>query len=89
MTTVSFTHRIDANLKSELERLAKHEDRSASYLANQAIRMMVEERLATRELLETGLQMVDAGAPSIPAKDIHDWLLADDDAPFPEARSAS
>lgn len=87
MPTTLFSHRIDTKLKSELEQIAKYEDRSASYLANQAIKAMVEERKATRELIDVGLKLVEMEAPSIPPEDIHDWLLADDDAPYPEARS--
>ncbi|RVT80626.1 hypothetical protein DXV76_21115 [Rhodobacteraceae bacterium CCMM004] len=86
MPTASFTTRIDADLKAELERIASFEDRSASYMANQAIRNFVEERTATRELVELGLEMVDRGAPGIPAQDIHEWMLAEDDRAFPSAQ---
>lgn len=85
MPTASFTTRIDADLKAELEQIAQYEDRSASYMANQAIRNFVEERRATRELVELGLEMVDRGVSGIPAQDIHDWMLAEDDQPFPSA----
>ena len=33
-----------------------------------------------------GLRQVAAGAPSIPSEEVRDWLLADDDRPFPEGR---
>lgn len=89
MSTVLFSHRIDAELKSELEKIAKFEDRSASYLANLAIKTLVEERQATRDLLDIGVKMVETGAPSIAAEDVHAWLLADEDAPFPDARAMS
>lgn len=90
MPTTSFTTRIDSDLKSELERIARLENRSASYMANQAIRNLVEERQATRELVETGLELVKMGAPSIPAEDIHAWMLSDDDnAPFPTPREST
>lgn len=89
MATTSFTTRIDTDLKAELEQIARFEDRSASYMANQAIKAMVEERKATRELIELGLALVEQGAPSIPASEIHDWFMADDDRPFPEARPAT
>jgi hypothetical protein len=37
--------------------------------------------------VEAGLELIETGAPSIPAKDIHDWMLSDDDAlPFPAGR---
>lgn len=89
MPMTSFTTRIDSELKADLEQIARFDDRSASYVANQAIRALVEERKATRELIETGLMLVEKGAPSIPAADIHDWFMADDDRPFPAARSAT
>jgi predicted transcriptional regulator len=89
MPMTSFTTRIDSELKADLEQIARFDDRSASYVANQAIRALVEERKATRELIETGLMLVEKGAPSIPASDIHDWFMADDDRPFPAARNAT
>ena len=88
MATTSFTTRIDSELKAELEQIARFENRSASYMANQAIRALVDERKATRELVELGLELVDAGAPTLAADDIHAWMLDDDDAaPFPAPRS--
>ena len=88
MATTSFTTRIDTGLKAELEEIARMENRSASFMANQAIRSLVEERKATRELIELGLEMVEAGAPTTASEDIHAWLLAEDEnAPFHEARS--
>jgi len=89
MPTVPFTHRIDTQLKTELEKIAQYDDRSAAYVANQAIRNFVEERQSTRELIETGLALIEANAPSIPAEDIHSWLLSDEEQSFPEARSHS
>ena len=64
------------------------DDRSASYVANLAIRGFVEERLATRELVREGLRQVEADAPSVSPEEVRDWLLADDDRPFPEGRKA-
>lgn len=90
MPTTSFTTRIDTDLKADLEEIARMENRSASFMANQAIKSLVEERKATRELIELGLEMVQTGAPTIPSEDIHDWLLAEDEnAPFPQARPRS
>lgn len=89
MTITSFTTRIDSELKADLEQIARFDDRSASYVANQAIKALVDERKATRELVELGLALVEQGAPSIPAADIHDWFMADDERPFPAARPSS
>lgn len=88
MSTASLTARIDPDLKAELEQIARFEHRSASFLANQAIRNLVEERRATRELVDTGLALVEMGAPSVASEDVHAWLVSDNEA-FPEGRSAS
>ena len=88
MASATFTHRMDPDLRAELEKIARFDDRSASYVANLAIRAFVEERQATRDLVLEGLRQVEAGAPSIPAEEVQDWLLADNDRPFPEARKA-
>lgn len=85
MPTTSFTTRIDAELKSQLDQIAAFEDRSASYVANQAIRAFVEDRVATRALVAAGLAQVAAGDPGIAPAQVHDWLMADDDRTFPDA----
>lgn len=85
MPTAPFTARIDKDLKAELEQIARFERRSAGFMAGQAIRNLVEERRATRELLDTGLKMVQMKAPALSSDDFHTWLDADEDAPFPRA----
>lgn len=80
MATVSFTHRIDNDLKTELEKIARYDDRSAAYIANQAIKNLVEERQATRELIETGLALIEKGAPTITAENMHEWLLSEEES---------
>ena len=85
MPTAPFTARIDKDLKAELEQIARFERRSAGFMAGQAIRNLVEERRATRELLDTGLKMVEMKAPALSSDDFHTWLDADEDAPFPRA----
>ena len=64
MPTTTFSTRIDADLKQRLEQIAQYEDRSASYLANQAIRALVEEREATHALVRTG-STTDAFRPPL------------------------
>lgn len=88
MPTTSFTTRIDADLKADLEQIAQFEDRSASYMANLAIRNLVEERKATRELVDLGLEMVEHGMLGNDAEAVHKWMLADDEQPFPSAMPA-
>ncbi|WP_081964042.1 hypothetical protein [Hoeflea sp. BAL378] len=62
MSTVPFTMRLDKDLKNSLEAEAKLEDRSASYLATRAIRMMLEARAARRRLVEEAVAEADKGA---------------------------
>lgn len=85
MPTAMFTARLDAGLKAELERIARAEDRSASWVANQAIRAFVEERRAVRELVDAGLDMVERDASGASPEAVHDWMAAEDDRPFPSA----
>ena len=84
MPTVPFTTRLDTDLKDSLVKIAEYEDRSASYISNRAIQNLVDEREATRELIKTGLELIDKGV-SISSKAVNDWVQADDDRPFPEA----
>ncbi len=83
MPTTSFTTRMDSELKSALEEIACYEDRSASYIANQAIAAYVKERRQTRELVRIGLQLVDRGA-SVSEAAIDKWMTGSEDAPFPK-----
>jgi predicted transcriptional regulator len=85
MPTAPFTARIETDLKAELEQIARYERRSAGFLAGQAIRNLVEERRATRELIDTGLRLVALGAPALSSEEIHAWLEGDEAAPFPRA----
>jgi predicted transcriptional regulator len=85
MPTASFTARIDVDLKSELEAIGRFEDRSASWLANQAIRNFVEERLATRELPRAGLALIEKEEAGVSPEALHEWLTAEDERAFPGA----
>lgn len=84
MPTTSFTTRIDQDLKARLEQVAKYENRSASFVANQAIQTLVEEREQTRNLVEVGLQLVEHEQGMISKEAVDTWLRAGDDEPFPE-----
>ena len=85
MPTTTFSTRIDADLKRRLERIAQYEDRSASYLANQAIRALVEEREATHALVRTGLDLVEIG-DTLSEDEVDAWLEAGSGAAFPDAK---
>jgi len=82
MGTATFTTRLDTEVKSDLEAIARYENRSASYLANQAISALVEERKATHELIDIGLKLIDKGV-SISEAAMDEWFDGSDDAPFP------
>ena len=87
MPTASFTTRIDSDLKKSLERIAEYEDRSASWVANRAIKAFVEEREATRALVNTGLELVERGTQGVSSGAIHQWLKDDEAKPFPKSDS--
>ena len=78
-TANTITTRIDSDLKEELHHLADAERRNESIVANQSVKHLTAERRATRELVELGMQLAEQGASSIPAEDIHSWILAEDD----------
>lgn len=88
MPTTTFTTRIDPELKARLEQIAKYEDRSASYLANQAIKALVEEREATYGLIETALALTETGE-IIPEGAVDAWLNAPEGTAFPKATPRS
>ncbi|MEM7488549.1 MAG: ribbon-helix-helix domain-containing protein [Pseudomonadota bacterium] len=86
MPTVSFTTRIDADLKAKLDAIAKAEDRSASYIANRAIEAALEERDAFNAQIDRAVARVEKGE-TIPAETVFAWMR-DQDAgeaePFPK-----
>ena len=87
MATTPFTTRIDRDLKKRVEKIAKHEDRSASYVVNQAIEAMVQDREYTYSLISLGLQQIDAGETISEAKMdkwVEEWSQGEE-APFPKA----
>ncbi len=91
MPATSFTTRMDTDLKSRLEKVAKFEDRSASFMANQAIRALVEDREYTHGLIQIGLEQSDAGL-SISEERMDEWVEAwanGEDRPFPKAELSS
>ena len=83
MSTIPFTTRLNTSLKTRLEKIARYEDRSTSYVANRAIQNFVEEREATRELIGVGLNLVEKGV-SISESAIDSWLSSPEDTHFPK-----
>ena len=84
MPTKPFTTRLDVGVQAELEQIARYEDRSSSYLVSQAVVQLVQERKATRELIATGLALIEGKAPSVSPEAVHEWLLSDEETTFPE-----
>ena len=61
MATERLSLRIDADLKKHLEREARREERSASYLAVKAIEAMLRDRAEKREAIREALAEADKG----------------------------
>ena len=62
MMTERLSLRIDANLKRDLEREARREERSVSYLAVKAIEAMLRERAEKRAAIQAAVSEADKGA---------------------------
>ena len=87
MQNTTFTTRIKPELKARLEQIAKYEDRSASYMANQAIQALVEEREATHGLVKTALELID-NAEIHDEKSVDAWLGSPAGNSFPKGQRA-
>ncbi len=86
MGTVPFTMRLDEDLKSNLEAEAKLEDRSASYLATRAIRLMIEAKAAKRRIIEEAVAEADKGV-FISEEKMTAWFMSlgtENELPEPE-----
>ena len=79
------TTRLDPEPKAELERIARAQDRSGCWVADQAIRAFFEERHAVRDLMVARLEMVARESSGAAIETVHDWMLAEDDRLFPTA----
>ena len=62
MTTERLSLRIDAELKRTLEREARQEERSASYLAVKAVEAMLRSRAEKRAAIHAAVAETDEGA---------------------------
>ena len=51
MSTVSLTIRVDENDKKAIERLAKADDRSISYIVNQAIKEYIKKNIESKQVV--------------------------------------
>ena len=62
VTTERLSLRIDANLKKDLEREARREERSVSYLAVKAIESILRERAEKRAAIRAAVSEAEEGA---------------------------
>ena len=87
ITTEQLNLRIDANLKKDLEREARREERSASYLAVKAIESMLREPAEKRTAIRAAVSEADEGA-FISQEAMDAWVSSWDknsELPLPEA----
>ena len=73
MSTVPFTFRIEKDLKKSLDLEAQAENRSSSYLASQAIKMMLELREEKKKAVHDAILEADKGI-FVSQKAVHDWM---------------
>ena len=86
MTTERLSLRIDADLKKNLEREARREERSASYLAVKAIEAMLRDRAEKRAAIRAAVSEADEGA-FISQEAMDTWVSSwgeDSELPPPE-----
>ena len=86
MTSPRFTMRLDAELKDWLETEAKRQDRSAAYLAKQAIQALKDHSEVKKQLIRDALSEADKGV-FVSAEKMGAWfesLGTDTERPEPE-----
>ncbi len=86
MTTARFSMRLESELKDWLEEEAKRHDRSAGYIAVQAIKNMKEAKERKRQMIEEAI--VEAGkGVFISEEKMTEWFLSlgtDNELPEPK-----
>ena len=86
MGTVSVSFRIDEDAKARLKREAELEERSESYIANQAIKQYLDRQQRRRHMLDQALVEADKGT-FISSEVMHEWVDSwgsDKETPLPE-----
>lgn len=73
MPTTTFTMRLDEETKKALEAEAKRRDRSAAYIAKQAITDLLEREAYKREAIEEAIKEADTGV-FISGKVVMGWM---------------
>lgn len=87
MNSARFSMRLEPELKEWLDDEAKRNDRSAGYIAAQAIAAEKARSEARRQLIEAALGEADIGA-FISAEKMNQWFLSlgtEHELPLPEA----
>ncbi len=86
MKTAPFSMRLEATLKTRLEDEAKRRDRTASFVANRAIRLYFDELDRTHRELEEAFAEADKGV-FISGEAVQKWMESwgtDHELPPPE-----
>jgi len=95
MSTVPFSMRLDAKLKTRLEKEAKRRDRTAGFLANRAIKHYFDELDRLEQELQAAEREADAGI-FVSGDAVHAWMASwgtDEELPpprpeiFPEVKA--
>jgi len=87
MSTVPFTFRIETELKKSLDLEAQAEDRSSSYLASQAIKMLLELKEEKKKAIERAVLEADKGS-FVSQEAVHKWMNSwdtENELPKPKA----
>lgn len=87
MASPRITMRIEPELKSWLEEEAKRQDRSASYLAKQAIEAMKAQSEAKQNMIREAVEQADKGE-FVSSEAVHKWMDSwdtDEELPIPTA----
>lgn len=84
--TAKLTIRIGEDVKSKLATIAKHEDRTPSYIVEQAIKDRIAYEEATVRAIENGLREAKCGEV-VPHEAVKAWVKSwgrDDELPVPK-----
>ena len=87
MSTVSFTFRMDSEVKTKLEEEAKHHERSAAFLVNQLIKNYFESKEAEKIAVKKALEEANKGV-FVSSETMGEWfasLGSENELPRPKA----
>jgi len=86
MTSARFSMRLDNELKTWLEDEGKRRDRSAAYVAKQAIAQVKQQAEAKRQMIRDAVAEADKGV-FVSQQAVHAWMESwdtDDELPKPQ-----